>query len=331
VKKLLILFIPFISISCGSIVNAPVNYYPDSYEAPDYSLANNWASHPDIDDNADRVPNENFTDNQEIADVDVFFVHPTSFASQRKWNLELDNNRIHRRTDIGTILHQASVFNGACKVYAPRYRQATLQSYFVKSNKRDDAFELAYSDVKAAFQYYLDNYNNGRPFILAGHSQGTDHLVSIIHEMIEGKTLGNRMVAAYLVGMPVYESYFKYLKPCRNEHSTGCYVSWSSIERGDEQEGFFTGAVVTNPLTWTTDTTYAASELNKGTVLWNFKNVAKESVDAQVHNGMLWVTKPKVSGSSLVRTNNYHPFDYNFYWVNIRENVQTRINAFWKY
>lgn len=330
-KKLFLLFIPLVFHSCGSIVDVPVNYYPDTYEAPDYSLVQNWASHPDIDDNADRVPNEDFVDNQEIADVDVFFVYPTAFASQRKWNADLDNKRINRRTDIGTMLHQASVFNGSCKIYAPRYRQATLQSYFVKSSRRNDAFELAYSDVKAAFQYYLDNYNNGRPFILAGHSQGSDHLVSIIYEMIDGKLLANRMVAAYLVGMPVYESYFKYIKPCRNEHSTGCYVSWNSIKRGEMQDNFFSGAVATNPLTWTSDTAYASAELNKGTVMWNFKNVRDQSVDAQVNDGMLWVSKPSLPGSKLVMTKNYHPFDYNFYWVNIRENVQKRVNAFWKY
>lgn len=328
-NKLLFISIIFTFSACGSIVDVPVNYFSDDYEAPDYSLVSNWASHPDIEDNADRVPNENFQDNQEIADVDVFFVHPTSFASQSKWNLELDNNRINRRTDVGTILHQASVFNGSCKIYAPRYRQATLQSYFVKTSKREDAFELAYRDVKEAFQYYLDNHNNGRPFILAGHSQGSYHLVSLIHEMVEGKVLGNRMVAAYLVGMPIYESFFRYLKPCKDEYSTGCYMSWNTIKRGHEDD-FFKDAIVTNPLTWTTDTTYASAEVNKGTVMWNFKRVVEQKADAQVHEGMLWVTKPDVAGSLFVVNNNYHPFDYNLYWVNIRENVEKRIGAFWK-
>jgi len=329
-KRLLFPFVLIFITSCGSIVDVPVNYFPDTYEAPDYSISTNWASHPDIDDNADRVPNDKFTDNQEIADVDVFFVHPTSFASQRKWNLELDNDRIHRRTDVGTMLHQASVFNGSCRVFAPRYRQATLQSYFVKTAKREDAFELAYEDVKAAFEYYLENENNGRPFILAGHSQGTYHLVSLIHEKIEGKLLANRMVAAYLIGMPIYESFFRYLKPCRTEYSTGCYVSWNSIVHGHEDE-FFKEAVVTNPLTWTMDTAYASAELNKGTVMWNFKKIQEQKADAQIHNGMLWVNKPDVPGKFFVRTKNYHPFDYNLFWVNIRENVDMRVGAFWKY
>lgn len=328
--KYLPLILTFLILnSCGSIVNAPVIYEENTYSPPDYGNIINWASHPDIDDNADRVPNETFADNQEIADVDVFFVHPTSYASQRKWNLDLDNKRIHRRTDIGTILHQASVFNGSCKIYAPRYRQATLSSYFVKTAKRDEAFEMAYKDVEAAFEYYLEHHNNGRPFILAGHSQGTHHLISLIHNKIDGKLLANRMVTAYLIGMPVYESYFKYMKPCRNEHSTGCYVSWSSMKRGIEDD-FFSDAVVTNPLSWTLDTTYASAELNKGVVLWSFKKVEEKKVDAQIHNGMLWVTKPKVSGSSFILIDNYHLFDYNFFWVNIRENVQTRIDAFWK-
>src|SRR6187401_3006859 len=96
---------------------------------PDYSLETAWASLPWKKDNADRVPaSSKFIDMQEKAVADVFFIHPTSYLKQTErstgWNADVNDEAINTITDDGSILNQASVFNGSCKIYAPRYRQA---------------------------------------------------------------------------------------------------------------------------------------------------------------------------------------------------------------
>ncbi len=47
----------------------------------------------------------------------------------------------------------------------------------------------------------MGNERNGdRPFILAGHSQGTFHAARLLGERIAGTPLAEKMVAACLVG-----------------------------------------------------------------------------------------------------------------------------------
>jgi len=165
--------------------------------APDYHNLDFWASHPAKVDSADAVPAQSDLINlQEFVDVDVFFIHPTTLMknSKKNWNAFLDNHKLNKKTDKTTIKYQASIFNESCKVYAPRYRQAHYRSYkaITKDNKNPKvkkAFEMAYADVKAAFQHYLENYNNGRPIVIASHSQGTTHSMKLLKEFFDGKPL----------------------------------------------------------------------------------------------------------------------------------------------
>src|SRR5258706_533076 len=82
------------------------------------------------------------------------------------------------------------------------YWQAHLRAYYTTDTARAlAAFELAYQDIKTAFQYYLDHYNNGRPIIIASHSQGSSHAQRLLKEFFENGPLKNRLVAAYVIGM----------------------------------------------------------------------------------------------------------------------------------
>ena len=139
---------------------------------PDYALEKNWAALPNKKDSADAVPvNSSEIDNQNVAQADVFYIYPTLNFSRAGWNARVDSKRLNKRIDKYPIRMQASVFNGSCKVYSPRYRQATFGSFLEKKpGSGKQALDLAYQDVKAAFDYYLNNYNHGRPFIIAGHS-----------------------------------------------------------------------------------------------------------------------------------------------------------------
>ena len=102
---------------------------------------------------------------------------------EKNWNASIEDRKLNDKTDGSTILYQASIFNGAGKVYAPRYRQAHLHAYFTNKRKGEaqKAFELAYADVKAAFEYYLQHYNQGRPHRTLGlrpHAPVTIQLAS---------------------------------------------------------------------------------------------------------------------------------------------------------
>lgn len=327
-----------ICFSCSKKTYRPQEAY-DSYEtpkAPDYSKLGFWAAHPEKEDNADRTPGKDFIDNQSTAQVDVFFIYPTIYTGKKdqdQWNAPVDNPEFNKKVDETSILNQASIFNGAGKVYAPRYRQAHLHAYFTRDkDAHKKAFALAYSDVKSAFEYYLKHHNNGRPFIIASHSQGTTHAGPLMKEFIDGKSLSSQLVAAYVVGIEVPGDYFKELKPCETPNETGCFCGWRTWEKGflprNHPEG--NNYVVTNPLNWKTDDTYADASLNKGAILYKFNKVKKYLADAQVHDGVLWITKPKFFGSAFIKMKNYHVGDFNLFYVNVRENAILRAETFLK-
>ncbi|MCB0659012.1 MAG: DUF3089 domain-containing protein [Saprospiraceae bacterium] len=308
---------------------------------PDYRLLSNWAAHPDKKDAADSIPAHASVDEKDLS-ADVFFIYPTTYIGKRgedQWNASIDDQELNNRTDATAILFQASIFNQAGRVFAPRYRQAHYEAYFTKDeNSAKKAFRLAYQDVEAAFQYYLDHWNHGRPIIIASHSQGTTHAIPLLKKYFDGTPLQKQLVAAYLAGMPVTRDDFSQLMPCDHPDQTGCYCSWRTFQTGyrphfkkpylAERFAPLENTVVTNPLTWTTDTVYAPKRVNQGALLFRFNDIYPELVDAQVVRDMLWVTKPKFRGSLFIRTKNYHVADYNFFYFNVRENARERVEAF---
>ncbi|MES2850523.1 MAG: DUF3089 domain-containing protein [Bacteroidota bacterium] len=304
---------------------------------PDYGNLNYWAAHPWKWDPSDSVPQPLLKNYRKDSVVDVFFIHPTTFTDfgDERWNAPIDDSLINAKTDYTTILYQASVFNEECRVFAPRYRQAHLRAFYNDDKEKDSvAFDLAYRDVKNSFQYYLEHFNNGHPIIIASHSQGTVHAGKILKEFFEGSVLKNRLVCAYIIGMPIPENYFSELQPCKDSLGTGCFVGWRTVKRNYTDTFFLPKekfkSYVTNPLTWTLTDEYAPTSLNTGAVLMNFNKLTSGVVDAQVHENVLWTCKPKFFGNILLKKKNYHIGDINLFYTNIRNNVRTRIKMFWK-
>lgn len=307
---------------------------------PDFSRLDYWAAHPDKKDPSDSVPEPLRQNYHQDTSVDVFFIYPTTYTDRKKMlgpNGPVDDALLDARTDYTTILLQASIFNEAGRIFSPRYRQANLAAYFPKtaadSSAAIAAFELAYQDVKTAFLYYLQHNNNGHPIIIASHSQGTTHAKRLLKELFDGKPLEKQLVAAYIIGIAVEPDAFTSLKPCTSADQTGCIISWRTY-RKDYKPGFvlnekFT-AIVTNPLTWDSNVPDAGRELNKGGILLNFNKIAKNTADASVNGGVLWINKPRFPGSSFYRSKNYHVGDLNLFYLNIRENVALRVAAYRK-
>lgn len=329
---LLCLFI----FSCNRYKTYKSNYlFKSENGLPDYSNLDYWAAHPFKWDPSDSTPRPLVTEIKDST-VDVFFLHPTSLTDSKRTeqNAPIDDWQINVKTDYTSILYQASVFNKECRVFAPRYRQAHIRNFFLKDTMASrKAFETAYADIRNAFEYYLSHFNNGRPIIIASHSQGSLMAEQLLKDFFQDSPLKNKLVVAYIAGWPLAKNYFTSLKMCEDSLQTGCLCSWRTLRKGyvpsyfrNENESSY----ATNPLTWSTSTGYASKHMNDGSVLTKFNKIYKNTTDAQVSNGFLYVEKPKFPWSFLYFTKNYHAGDINLFYINIRENIRQRIGAFWK-
>jgi hypothetical protein len=226
----------------------------------DYSNITNWAALPQKRDNADLIPGNNGTDRQEESEVDIFFVYPTSYTNKMKdgkWNADIDDIEINNETDENSIKYQASLFNQVGRIYAPRYRQAHISVYFTPNKDTAlKALDVAYQDVKSAFDFYIHNYNQGRPFIIASHSQGSTHAIRLIKECIEGTSLEKQMIVAYLAGMPLDSGYLA------TPHVI-FPISFIVFAAGEPLSMTILGicferktTIVTNPISWQNDGNY---------------------------------------------------------------------------
>ena len=256
-----------------------------------------WAAHPDKKDPADSIPEPLKSTAVTDSTVDVFFIHPTTYTdSDLPYgnSAPINNNELNAKTDYSTILFQASAFNQAGKIFAPRYRQANLQAYFPK-NSADSlsaiaAFELAYQDIKAAFVHYLNHYNESKPIIIAAHSQGTTHGKRLVKEFFDNQPLQKKLIAAYLIGIPVSEKEYTHIQSCKTNNQTGCIVGWRTYKTGytppiilkEENK-----AIVTNPLTWNEEPAVADASLNMGGILLNFNKIVPRVASAKIEGNVL--------------------------------------------
>jgi hypothetical protein len=322
--------------------------------APDYSLAASWGALPDREDAADVVPSAEIQDRQASAEVDVFFVHPTTFFGTAGWNQALDDTSTNQLTDTFVLRGQASVFNGCCRIYAPRYRQATIYSFMDNSGSGKAALQLAYEDVERAFDYFIEHYNQGRPFILAAHSQGSVHVRTLLEKRITGTTLRERLVAAYPIGFGIDREEMAKAVPdvpvCESAEQIGCVVTWNAVGPHASPWGDPRKNICVNPLTWRADGAAAEAALNLGGVTYpgtfegtlaDVKGVPQDFIDAkpvletgvadaQCVDGMLLVKEIHSQNYAArpMGRDNLHIYDYNLFHMNIRKNVEQRVAAY---
>ena len=305
---------------------------------PVYSDLYFWAAHPAKKDMSDSIPS--FISNEKRDTLaDVFFLHPTTYTKfnvNLPWNASLDDTAINNSTDRRTILFQSSAFNNCSRIFAPRYRQAHIKSYVMMNSEPSQvAFDLAYEDLKMAFQYYLNHENKGRPIIIASHSQGAMHAIRLLKEFFDGKPLQKQLVCAYIVGWQIKPDDFKSIPVGETANATGCYVGWRSYKKGEidffiqNEKG---GSVCVNPVSWTTSTNETKPKQHKGGIWKDINKLIPGVISASIepeHN-ILWVDAPEKDqdkfGSSRVK--NYHVADYNLFWLDIRENAMLRVKTF---
>lgn len=324
---------------------------PNTGPAPDYGNLLYWAASPYKQDASDSIP-DFIKGEVRTQKADVFFIHPTSYVGvdgnlfledfslstlfklrKLSWNADLTDEKINDRTDNRTILNQATVFNGSCRVFAPRYRQANIKAFFRRdSDSSRAAFDLAYSDIKKAFEYYLQHENNGRPIIIASHSQGTLHAIRLLQEYFDGTKLQSQLVCAYIIGYQIPLNSFKHIPLSAAPDAVGGFVTWRCYQKGELPRGIKKedgNSFCVNPITWTTNTQETQISLSKGIVV-NLKRIAPQGISAQIEPDVkiLWITLPENKYKDMSKLKNLHTFDYNLFWLEIRENVNLRISAY---
>lgn len=283
----------------------------------------------------------------------VFFVHPTSYPERDHWNAPLNDPRSQQRARV-FVRGMASPFNQATEIWAPRYRQATLGAFLTDKPEASRALDAAYLDVALAFDLFLSKVDPKLPIVLAGHSQGSAHIVRLLREKIAGRPLQSRIAAVYAIGWPIS---FKHdlpllgLPACSSPTSAGCIVTWSSYAEPAEPKerlDFFaqsTGldgkrrgnapVLCVNPLTGSTDGAPAPASANLGTLRPDAKLESGELVPGGVparcdENGILLVGDPPQMGPFVLPGNDYHVYDIPLFWANLKADVVRRVQAWQK-
>lgn len=301
----------------------PINNSDQPF-APDYSNNKNWSALPFRNDAADLTPKNEKWMNDSLKYVDVFYIYPTIFTKGNTWNADLNNKKLNKRIDHLPVKYQASIFNQVGRVYAPRYRQAIIDSYFDTTGSGKKALDFAYEDIKKAFEYYLQHYNNGRPIIIVSHSQGTTHSRRLLQDYFDTPEMKSKLVCAYVVGFEIYKEDYKLLTLCQDEKETNCYVTWSTFKEGFQykEKLHYFGNVCVNPVSWRTDSMDAVSH---GGVLLNINRKKKFITSTRIYDNYLWA---KTNLTFMRKKKVLHLVDFNLFWYDIRKNVALRVDEY---
>jgi hypothetical protein len=300
----------------------------------DYSIHENWLSIPLSVDKA----------------VDIFYVYPTAWY--KKDSLEPNfcdlDNPIMLIGSRQAFDKQATAFETVGNIYAPYYRQADAK--YTLALPEDQRWEVIGSipakDVTAAFDYYITNYNNNRPFILLGHSQGSNVILFLLKEyMKKNPAVYARMVCAYVIGYPVTAAFMdenKHLKFAEGPDDTGVIVSYNTqspkVARGANIVMASNVGIVINPINWKRDETLAPASESLGSYMpvdnSGHFGLTPNFADARIDLAKGVLVCSSVNDSAMFHISGnmglgvYHSFDIPFYYYNLRENAERRVRNF---
>ena len=336
-KVLALVVIGLILTVCGGALAAT-----DTGNASDYSQKASWYKLPEI-----------------TKDVDTFYVYATeyimgSFEEGAPDYATLDNAEMLQGVEAEFIAH-ATAFEDSTNVFVPYYRQAGLryagEIHQKTGNINAALLGMPYDDITSALDYYFENCNNGRPFIIAGHSQGSSMVLLLLSKYFkEHPDYYKRMVAAYTIGYSVTKGYLAanpHLKFTAGESDTGVIIAWNTegpknVETNAHNVVVLPDTMSINPLNWKLDETYAPASENLGSYMLNPETgkyeITDVGADAQVNlaRGVV-VTNAKVKPmpeeavkivAEFFGPDGRHDDDYSYYYNNIKDNVAKRIAAY---
>ena len=323
--------------SCSSNDN-PAPAEPKDTGAPDYSKKSCWYKLPEI-----------------TKEFDTFYIYSTLYNGMNEGDPDyatLDNAEMLNGLEVEHDI-KSSVFEESTNLFVPYYRQTGLKhgtDIFIKTGNIDAALiGTPYDDITAALDYYFENYNGGRPFVIAGHSQGAAILRLLLKDYFkEHPDYYKRMVAAYVIGYSITKEDLDanpHMKFATGETDTGVIISWHAEGPKNVEANLplpnpiiSKNGIAINPLNWKRDETYAPASMNKGSLELEMngttpvRKIVDLGVDAQVclARGTV-VTKAKAvpnDATDLLGPQCYHQDDYSIFYNNIKDNVAKRIAAY---
>lgn len=292
------------------------------------------------------ITEQNNTEQISIPLIDVFFVAPTVFAGKENLHNMPIQDMLAKTNFLGATNMEKGIYDTNARFFAPYYRQAALSVYKMPLEEREAYLAKAYLDIRKAFLFYMQEENKGRPFILAGFSQGADMCIRLLKEFFEQDDYQKLLIACYAIGWRLTEDeliQYPFLKPAQKADDTGVIISFNSEARHITHslvvpEGIKTFAI--NPLTWETHSNIADKSLNKGSCFTDYSGAIISEIPALTGayidemRGTLKVLDVEERDYpallDIFEEGVYHIYDYLFFYRNLQENVTTRCNAYFK-
>jgi hypothetical protein len=284
--------------------------------------------------------------------VDVFYLYPSAYRKTLPSQPNIcpvDDPGMMQGAQVA-FSRQATAFAPYANIYAPYYRQADASwslslppAEHIKVEKGAPTH-----DAIAAFDYYIKHYNHGRPFILAGHSQGSNVMIYLLSQyMHRHPKVYKRMIVAYIPGYSVTQKYLdqNHFKFATGAYDTGVIVSWNTEAptTAAPDPVVLPGALAINPITWTRTETEATAAQNLGSIQLD-PTTGRPVTNAKGHIlRVLNLADARVDtakGAVICSTVNpadyyfgfplgvYHTFDYPFYFFDVRANAEQRIRCY---
>lgn len=295
----------------------------------DYSNPNNWLSLPELPEKT----------------VDVIFLYPTVYGTMNaaEEDMAYIDDMSMRIGAALTAVTQAGVFGDSCNLFIPYYRQFTVDALLNMDKSYPQLMEYCVSqDIYRMLDYYFQYENQGRPFLLAGHSQGSLWLTFVLEDyMAKHPEYLENMVAAYLIGYSVTEEYLArnpHLKFAETADDTGVIVSYNTEGPGNHDQFNCVvreGAISINPLNWKRDDTYASAEENLGSLNAEGQlgpGIADARIDPErgvvICESVDAAPELQQAMAEYFGPESYHLQDYSLYYGNLQKNVADRIAAF---
>ena len=313
--------------------SAPI---PVTEKITDYSEKDNWLQFPAI-----------------TKDVDAFYIYSTSYIEssfeEGAPNYATLHNPEMMMRALGEYETNASVFEESCNVFVPYYRQMGIK-YAAEVQKETGSLDagligVPYADITAALDYFFEKCNNGRPFVIAAHSQGSALLKHVLKKYFkEHPEYYKRMVAAYPIGFSITKddlAQYPHLKFAEGESDAGVIISYNTegpknVQENANNKVVLPGAISINPLNWKRDETYAPASENLGSYMPNAETEMYEitdvGADAKVvlSRGVIVTntTYDQYAAAEFFGPQSFHEDDYTLYYNNLKDNVAKRIAAY---
>lgn len=263
-------------------------------------------------------------------DVDLFYVVPTCIwdytdsLGQTRHHMDIFNTEQRALTDPSIQLAK-SVLADSCNFFSPYYRQISMDSWLTLDTALiEERFKLAYQDVADAFHYYMEHDNQGKPFILAGHSQGAKAVIELLKREMT-PDISRKLIATYAIGYTVTPEElagYPTLRPAQDSIDTGVLIGFNSVTRPDAVSPLFRDNVVCiNPVNWRTDVTPATS-------YQGFTVAQDTTIHTLIVTGIDEEQYFIPSVAALLPKGNLHVQEFNLYNEDLRKNVLQRIRAF---